>query len=256
MIHPTAIVGKGADLDPDVDIGPYSIISDDVCIGAGTRIGSHVVLEPYVTIGKNCQIFQYAAIGATPQSLKFEGEKTYANIGDRTIIREFVTVHRGTGFGGGITEVGEDNFLMAYTHIAHDCRIGRNVVMSNNATLAGHIIIEDYATVGGLVAIHQFVRIGKYAFIGGKSAVVKDIPPYVIAAGDRAKLHGLNSVGLKRQGFSPRSLAALKKAYRIIFRIGLTMNEAIERVKAEVEQVPEVVGFIQFIQSSKRGITR
>ena len=256
MIHETAIVSKGAELDANVEIGPFSVIREDVCIGAGTKVGPHVVIEPYVTIGKDCRIFQYAAIGAPPQSLKFEGERTYVKIGDRTVIREFVTIHRGTGFGGGITQVGEDNFLMAYTHIAHDCRTGRHVVMANNATLAGHITIDDYATVGGLVAIHQFVRVGEHAFIGGKSAVVKDIPPYMIAAGDRAKLHGLNSVGLKRHGLSAQTLLALKKAYRIIFRIGLTLNEAIERVKAEVEQVPEVVGLIEFIQSSKRGITR
>jgi len=256
VIHPTAIVGKKAELDRDVEIGAYSVIGDDVFIGAETRVGSHVVIEPYVTIGKNCRVFQYAAIGAQPQSLKFEGEKSYVKIGDRTVVREFVTIHRGTAFGGGITQVGKDNFLMAYTHIAHDCVIGRDVVMSNNATLAGHITIEDYATVGGLVAVHQFVRVGKYAFVGGKSAVVKDVPPYMIAAGDRAKLHGLNSVGLKRHGFSAQTLAALKRAYRIFFRIGLTLNEAIERVKAEVEQVPEVVNLIKFIQSSKRGITR
>jgi len=256
VIHSTAIVDKGAELASDVEIGPYSVIRNDVFIGAGTTIGSHVVIEPYVTIGRNCRIFQYAAIGAPPQSVKFEGEKTYLKIGDRTVIREFVTIHRGTGFGGGVTQVGADNFLMAYTHIAHDCMTGRNVVMANNATLAGHITIDDYATVGGLVAIHQFVRVGEHAFIGGKSAVVKDVPPYVIAAGDRAKLHGLNSVGLKRHGFSPQTLLALKRAYRIIFRIGLTLNESIERVKAEVEQVPEVVDFIEFVQSSKRGITR
>jgi UDP-N-acetylglucosamine acyltransferase len=177
-------------------------------------------------------------------------------IGNGTIIREFVTIHRGTGFGGGITEVGEENFLMAYTHIAHDCRVGRKVVMANSATLAGHITIGDHATIGGLVAVHQFVKIGEYAFVGGKSAVVKDVPPYVIAAGDRAELHGLNSVGLKRHGFSPTTLSMLKKTYRIIFRIGLTMNEAIERVRAEVEQVPEVVNFIDFIKSSQRGVTR
>jgi UDP-N-acetylglucosamine acyltransferase len=256
VIHPTAIVEKGVELASDVEIGPYSVIHNDVFIGAGTTIGSHVVIEPYVTIGRNCRIFQYAAIGAPPQSVKFKGEKTYLKIGDGTVIREFVTIHRGTGFGGGVTQVGEDNFLMAYTHIAHDCQTGRNVVMANNATLAGHITIDDYATVGGLVAIHQFVRVGEHAFIGGKSAVVKDVPPYVIAAGDRAKLHGLNSVGLKRHGFSPQTLLALKRTYRIIFRIGLTLNEAIERVKAEVEQVPEVVDFIDFVQSSKRGITR
>ncbi|MDP2861392.1 MAG: acyl-ACP--UDP-N-acetylglucosamine O-acyltransferase [Desulfobacterales bacterium] len=256
MIHDTALINSGAEIDSNVDIGAYSIIGDNVFIGSGTVIGSHVVIDPFVTIGRNCRIFQYAAIGAVPQSLKFEGEKTYVKIGNGTIIREFVTIHRGTGFGGGITEVGEENFLMAYTHIAHDCRVGRKVVMANSATLAGHITIGDHATIGGLVAVHQFVKIGEYAFVGGKSAVVKDVPPYVIAAGDRAELHGLNSVGLKRHGFSPTTLSLLKKTYRIIFRIGLTTNEAIERVRAEVEQVPEVVNFIDFIRSSQRGVTR
>ena len=256
MIHATAIIDSKAELDTNVEVGPYSIIRQNVSIGAGTVIGSHVVIEPYVTIGQDCHIFQHAAIGAAPQSLKFEGEKTDVKIGRGTTIREFVTVHRGTEFGGGLTEVGEENFLMAYTHIAHDCITGKKVIFANNATLAGHIVVGDHATIGGLVAIHQFVRIGDYAYVGGKSAVVKDIPPYVIASGDRAKLHGLNSVGLKRQGFSQETLFLLKKAYRIIFRIGITLNEAIERVKAEVEQVPEVVNLIDFIKSSRRGITR
>jgi UDP-N-acetylglucosamine acyltransferase len=256
MIHPTAIVDPKAELDNNVEIGPYSIIKENVFIGSNTAIGSHVVIEPYVTIGPDCKIFQYAAIGATPQSLKFEGEKTYVKIGRACVIREFVTIHRGTGFGGGVTEIGEESFLMAYTHIAHDCKIGRKALMANNATLAGHILIGDYATVGGLVAIHQFVRIGDYAFIGGKSGVPKDIPPYVIAAGDRAKLHGINIVGLKRHGMSQKTLSSLKKTYRIIFRIGLTVNEAVERVRAEVEQIPEVVKFIDFIKTSRRGITR
>ncbi len=256
MIHSTAIINPKAEINPNVEIGPYSIIGENVFIGSGTVIGPHVVVDPYVTIGADCNIFQYAAIGALPQSLKFEGGKTYVKIGRGTIVREFVTIHRGTEFGGGITEVGEENLLMAYTHIAHDCKTGRKVVLSNNATLAGHITIGDNATIGGLVAIHQFVRIGDYAFIGGKSAVVKDIPPYVIASGDRAKLHGLNSVGLKRHNFSKKTLSSLKKTYRIIFRIGLTMNEAMERVHAEVEQIPEVIGFIDFIKSSQRGITR
>jgi UDP-N-acetylglucosamine acyltransferase len=256
MIHETAIINSGAEIDSNVAIGAYSIIGDNVTIGSGTVIGPHVVIDPYSTIGRNCRIFQYAAVGAPPQSLKFQGEKTYVKIGDGTVIREFVTVHRGTGFGGGITEVGEENFLMAYTHIAHDCKVGRKVVMANNATLAGHITIGDNATIGGLTAIHQFVKIGEYAFVGGKSAVVKDVPPYVIAAGDRAELHGLNSVGLKRHGFSPATLSTLKKTYRLIFRIGLTINEAVERVKAEVEQIPEVVNFIEFIKSSQRGVTR
>jgi UDP-N-acetylglucosamine acyltransferase len=256
MIHPTAIIDSKADIDSNVDVGPHSIIGANVQIGSGTVIGPHVVIQPHVEIGPDCHIFQYASIGAVPQALKFQGEETYVKIGRGTVIREFVTVNRGTGFGGEITEVGEENFLMAYVHIAHDCKTGRNVIFANNATLAGHIVIEDFVTVGGLVAIHQFVRIGNYAYIGGKSAVVKDIPPYVIAAGDRAKLHGLNSVGLKRHGFSQETMSSLKKAYRIIFRIGLTLNEAIERVKAEVEQVPEVNDLIRFIKSSKRGITR
>ena len=256
MIHPTAIIDSKADIDSNVDVGPHSIVGANVQIGSGTVIGPHVVIQPYVEIGPDCHIFQYASIGAVPQALKFQGEETYVKIGRGTVIREFVTVNRGTGFGGEITEVGEENFLMAYVHIAHDCKTGRKVILANNATLAGHIVIEDFVTVGGLVAIHQFVRIGNYAYIGGKSAVVKDIPPYVIAAGDRAKLHGLNSVGLKRHGFSQETLSSLKKAYRIIFRIGLTLNEAIERVKAEVGQVPEVNDLIRFIKSSKRGITR
>ena len=256
MIHATAIVDSKAELDADVEVGPYSIIRKNVSIGAGTVIGPHVIIEPYVNIGRDCHIFQYAAIGAPPQSLKFKGEKTDVKIGRGTIIREFVTIHRGTEFGGGLTEVGEENFLMAYTHIAHDCMTGKKVIFANNATLAGHIIVGDNATIGGLVAIHQFVRIGDYAYVGGKSAVVKDIPPYVIASGDRAKLHGLNTVGLKRHGFSQETLSLLKKAYRIIFRIGITLNEAIERIRAEVEQIPEVVNLIDFIKSSRRGITR
>ncbi len=256
MIHPTAIVSPGANIAEGVNIGAYSIIGDDVTIGEGTWIGPHVVVDPHVTIGPECRVFQFAAIGAIPQDLKFGGEKSYVKIGGNVTIREFVTIHRGTKPGGGITEVGERSLLMAYTHIAHDCCIGKMVVLANNTTLAGHIQIGDHAVVGGLVAIHQFVRVGDHAFIGGKSAVVKDVPPYVIAAGDRAILHGLNRVGLKRYGFSDQTLSALKKTYRILFRYGLTLNEAIERVHAEVEMVPEVETFIGFIQASSRGVTR
>ena len=256
MIHPTAIISPDAIIGDDVEIGAYSIIGEDVSIGDNTWIGPHVVVDPHVTIGSGCRIFQYAAIGAIPQDLKFGGEKSYVKIGPGVTIREFVTIHRGTEPGGGITEVGEKSLLMAYTHIAHDCLIGKMVILANNATLAGHITIGDHATVGGLVAIHQFVRIGDYAFVGGKSAVVKDVPPYVIAAGDRAVLRGLNRVGLKRYGFSAQTLSALKKTYRILFRYGLTLNEAIERVHAEVEMVPEVDNFIGFIKASSRGVTR
>ena len=255
MIHPTAIVDSKAELGSNVEIGPYAVIGDNVFIGSDTVIGSHVVIEPYVNIGSECRIFQYAAIGAPPQSLKFQGEKTYLKIGRGTVMREFVTVHRGTGFGGGVTEIGEECFLMNYTHIAHDCKIGRKVVMANNATLAGHITIGDYATVGGLSAIHQFVKVGEHAFISGLSGVPKDIPPYVIAAGPRVTLHGLNIVGLKRHGMSEKTISMLKKTYRIVFRIGLTVKEAVGRIRAEVELVPEVVNFIEFIESSQRGIT-
>lgn len=256
MIHSTAIIDPKAEIGSNVKIGPYTIIRENVYIGSGTEIGPHVVVDPFVTVGSNCKIFQFAAVGAIPQDLKFEGERSYVKIGSGTVIREFVTIHRGTAIGGGITEIGENNLLMAYTHVAHDCKIGNKVVLANNATLAGHVTIGEHATIGGLVAIHQFTRIGDYAFIGGKSAVVKDIPPYVIAAGDRAKLHGLNTVGLKRHEFSQETLSLLKKAYRIVFRIGLTVNEAVERVRAEVDLVPEVVNFINFVKSSERGITR
>lgn len=256
MIHPTALVSSNAEIGSNVEIGPYTIIGDNVSIGSDAIIGPHVTIDPFVEIGPECHIFQFASIGALPQAIKFEGEETYVKIGRKTIVREFATINRGTGFGGGITEVGEENLLMAYTHIAHDCKTGRGVILANNATLAGHITIEDYVTIGGLTALHQFVRIGKHAYIGGKSAVVKDVPPFVIAAGDRAKLHGLNRVGLKRHGFSTDAIAMLKKTYRLIFRIGLTLNEALERVRAEVGHAPEVDYLLDFIKASERGMTR
>lgn len=256
MIHPSAIIDSSAQIDTNVAIGPFAIVKANVCISSGTTIGPYTTIEEDVTIGPDCQIFQYASIGGAPQDLKFHGEKTYLTIGKGTIIREFVTINKGTEFGGGVTEVGEDNYLMAYTHIAHDCKTGKGVILANNSTLAGHIEIGDYAFIGGLVAIHQFVHIGNYAYIGGKSAVVKDIPPYVIAAGDRASLHGLNNVGLKRHKFQKSTLQELKKAYRIFFRIGLTVKQASERVKAEVELNPEVKNFMNFIIESNRGVTR
>jgi UDP-N-acetylglucosamine acyltransferase len=256
MIHPTAIVSPEAEISESAEIGPYAIVHENVRIGDNTVIGPHAVIDPYVEMGAECHVFQFASVGAVPQSLKFQGKETWTTIGDRCTIREFVTINRGTEDGGGITRIGNDCLLMAYAHVAHDCLVGNNVILANNATLAGHVIIEDHASVGGLVAIHQFVRVGQYAYLGGKSAVVKDIPPYVIASGDRAKLHGLNLVGLKRQGFSQHTIKQLKGAYRLIFRIGLTLNEAIERVAAEVETTPEVDTFMGFIKSSERGLTR
>ncbi|HHP7234739.1 MAG TPA: acyl-ACP--UDP-N-acetylglucosamine O-acyltransferase [Desulfobacterales bacterium] len=256
MIHSTAIVSSKAEIEANVEIGAYTVIGDNVTIGSGTVVGPHVVIDPFVSIGRNCRIFQYAALGAIPQDLKFGGETSYVKIGSGCIIREFVTIHRGTKLGAGVTEVGEECLLMNYVHIAHDCKIGRRVVMANNATLAGHITIGSHTTIGGLSAIHQFVKVGDYAFIGGMTGIPKDIPPYVIASGERARLHGLNLVGLKRFGFSQKTISELKKAYRIIFRVGLTLTQAVERVRAEVDQLPEVVKFIDFIKASERGITR
>lgn len=256
MIHETAIIDSKAEIDSNVSIGPYSVINGNVSIGAGTVIGPHVVVDSFTKIGSDCHIFQYASIGAPPQAIKFKGEETWVKIGSGTVVREFATINRGTGFGGGITEVGEQNFLMAYIHIAHDCKTGKGVILANAATLAGHITIGDYVSVGGLTAIHQFVRIGDYSYIGGAAAVVKDVPPFMIATGNRAQLYGLNKVGLNRHGFSESVLLTLKKAYRILFRFGLTFNEAVERVKAEVDQIPEVMNLIDFIKTSERGITR
>jgi UDP-N-acetylglucosamine acyltransferase len=257
MIHPTAIIDPKAEIGEEVEIGPYSVIERDVFIDEGTKIGPHVVIRHGTHIGKRCQISQFASIGEAPQFSGYKGEKTLLQIGDRNIIREFVTLHRGTVKGGGKTVIGNENFIMAYSHVAHDCQIGNQVVMANGATLAGHILIEDFAIIGGLSAIHQFCRVGAYAIIGGVSGVLMDIPPYTKAQGDRAKLFGLNTVGLKRANFSEETLRALKKAYRIIFRSGLTLEKAIKQVgEDEIAQTPEVQHFLQFIQGSKRGITR
>jgi UDP-N-acetylglucosamine acyltransferase len=255
MIHPTAIIDSKAKIDHGVTIGPYSIIKENTTILKGTTIGSHVVIEENVTIDNDCEIFQFASIGGAPQDLKFEGEISYLKIGKGTVIREFATVNKGTGLGGGVTELGKNNFLMAYSHVAHDCKTGDNVILANNATLAGHVTVGNYATIGGMVGVHQFVKIGDYAFIGGKSAIVKDVPPYVIAVGDRAKLHGLNNVGLGRHKFSDETILCLKKAYKTVFRTGLTLNEAIDKAKKD-SSCAEVEIFLNFIESSGRGITR
>ena len=257
MIHPTAIIDPKAEIGEEVEIGPFSVIEGDVFIDEGTKIGPHVVIRHGTHIGKRCQISQFASIGEAPQFSGYKGEKTLLLIGDRNIIREFVTLHRGTVKGGGKTVIGNENFIMAYSHVAHDCQIGNQVVMANGSTLAGHILIEDFAIIGGLTAIHQFCRVGAYAIIGGVSGVLMDIPPYTKAQGDRAKLFGLNTVGLKRANFSEETLRALKKAYRIIFRSGLTLEKAMKQVgEDEIAQTPEVQHFLQFIQGSKRGISR
>ncbi len=254
MIHKTAIIDEKVKLGKNVKIGPYSIINSNVTIGDNTDIKSHVVIDSNTKIGSNCNIFQYASVGAEPQDLKFKGEESFLEVGDNTTIREFATLNRGTENGGSLTKVGNNVLLMAYSHIAHDCILGNNVILANSANLAGHVTIEDNAIVGGLVGVHQFVKIGRFAFIGGKTAVMKDVPPFVIAAGvEQANVHGLNSVGLKRHGFSDDVIAEIKKVYRVFFRFGLPLSDAIKEAE-NLEQTPEVVSFIDFIKQSERGI--
>jgi len=257
MIHPAALIDPKAEISEGVEIGPYSVIEKDVSVGEGTRIGPHVVIREGTQIGKGCQIFQFASIGEAPQFLGYKGEKTSLQIGNHNVIREFATLHRGTVKGGGRTVIGNDNFFMAYSHVAHDCQIGNQVVMANGATLGGHILIEDHAIIGGLAAVHQFCRIGAHAILSGLTGVSQDVPPYMMAAGSRAKLYGLNTVGLKRHQFSEQTIRALKKAYRIIFRSGLTLEKAVKAVEEDdISLIPEVRHLLDFIQHSKRGISR
>jgi UDP-N-acetylglucosamine acyltransferase len=256
MIHPTAVVSPKAELDSEVEVGPYSIIGDNVKISNQTRIGSHVVIDGWTSIGQNCQIFPFASIGAIPQDLKFKGEESQLIIGNGNVIREFVTINRATALGIGKTILGNDNFLMVYSHVAHDCKIGNQVIIANAVALAGHIEVEDFAIIGGLVGVHQFVKIGCYSIIGACSAVSQDVPPYTMAVGNHAKLHGLNTVGLKRHHFSDEAIRNLKKAYQIIFRSGLLLKKALEKVESEIPGSPEVMNLITFIRRSERGIIR
>lgn len=254
QVHPTAIVDTAAQLSPGVTVGPFSIIEGRVAIGPETKIGPHVVIKDFTTIGARCQIFQFAVLGEIPQDLKFAGEETQLLIGDDNTIREFATMHRGTAGGGGLTVIGNGNLFMAYTHVAHDCRVGNSVIMSNAATLGGHIIVEDHAILGGLSAVHQFGRIGRHAFIGGCSAVHRDVPPYTIAVGNRAKLVGLNLVGLKRFGFSDVTLQSLKRSYEMLFLSDYNLKEAMARVREEFSQVPEIQHLLRFLETSERGL--
>jgi len=255
-IHKTAIVSPKAEIDDDVVIGPYCIIGDNVKIGKGTRLINQIQIEGITEIGENCTIFPFTTIGFPPQDIKYKGERTGVKIGNNNIIREYVTIHRASVSGDGWTVIGDNNFIMAYVHIAHDCKIGNSVIMANLATLAGHVQVEDFAFIGGLVAVHQFTRIGAYAMIGGFSGVGQDVPPFTMASGPRAKLYGLNSVGLKRRGFSDETINILKKAYKILFRDKLQLKEAIEKVKKELPQIPEIKHLIEFIEANKRGICR
>ncbi|MBI4634613.1 MAG: acyl-ACP--UDP-N-acetylglucosamine O-acyltransferase [Deltaproteobacteria bacterium] len=255
-IHPTAVVSADAVLGENVEIGPYSIIGSDVHLGNNTIIGPHVVIESHTDIGENCRLYQFASIGGLPQDLKFGGEESRVIIGNHNTIREFVTINRATAHDIGVTMIGNHNLIMAYCHVAHNCKLADHIVMANAANLAGHVHVEDYAIIGGMTGVHQFTRIGAHCIIGGVSAVNKDIPPFVTASGNHAKLYGLNMIGLRRRGFTDETINALKRAYRIVFRSSLLLNIAMAKVKQEVKDLPEVRQFLKFIENSERGVCR
>ncbi|NCD24375.1 MAG: acyl-ACP--UDP-N-acetylglucosamine O-acyltransferase [Deltaproteobacteria bacterium] len=252
-IHPTAIVASQATLGVEVIVGPYAIIEGQVQIGDGTRIDAGAQIKRNTTLGAHNHVHSMACVGGEPQDLKFHGEISSLIIGDRNKIREFSTIHRGTEGGGGITRVGSDNLMMAYSHIAHDCLIGDSNVLANAATLAGHVTIGSDVVIGGLSAVHQFVTIGDFAFIGGKTGVPQDVPPFMLAVGERATLRGLNLIGLRRHGFSSEEIHALKSTYKLIWRSNQERNEVIQQVETELGHFPQVMKLLEFIRASKRG---
>lgn len=259
MIHPTAIIDSTANLANDVEVGPYAIIGKHVTIGKGTVVGAHAVIGDWTEIGENNRIYHLASVGPASQDLKYRGEECWTRIGDNNTVREFATIHRGTVTGISETTIGNNNLFMAYSHVAHDCIIGNNVVMANAATLAGHVTIEDDVIIGGLVAVHQFVSIGRNAMVGGGTMVALDIPPYMIATSGRrrdTKLRGLNLIGLKRHRFSDDTINKLKRSYKILFMANLKLPDAISRIRAETADCPEVDYLLAFIEHSKRGISR
>jgi|SRR5665213_98998 len=253
-IHPSAIISSSANLSADVEVGPFAIIGDDCTLGDGCVISARVTLERYVTLGRNVKVGVGSVLGSDPQDLKFKGERTTVEIGDNTVIREYSTINRGTSQSFK-TSVGPNSFIMSYVHLAHDCHIGEGVILANMVQLAGHVTVEDRVILSGITAVHQFTRIGRNAIVGGCSRVSKDVPPFVKAVGNPMKLYGLNSIGLRRSGFSPETILELKRAYRLLFRSELNLSDAIERVNVEVAQLPEVVQLIQFLESSQRGVT-
>ncbi len=255
-IHPTAIVDPKAELDSSVEIGPYSIIGAGVRVGADTRIASHVVLKGPTTIGKNNQIFQFASLGEQPQDKKYKDEPTTLEIGDNNTIREFCTFNRGTVQDKGVTKIGNDNWIMAYVHIAHDCAIGNNTIFANNSSLAGHVDVHDYAILGGFTLVHQFCKIGAHVITAVNSVVFKDIPPYITAAGYDAKPHGINAEGLKRRGFSADSILQIKRAYKALYRNNLTLEEAKAELASMQKNCNEIALLTDFLTVSTRGIVR
>ncbi|CAB5657722.1 acyl-ACP--UDP-N-acetylglucosamine O-acyltransferase [Comamonas aquatica] len=259
-IHPTAIVHEGAWLHPSVTVGAYSVIGAHVKVGAGTRIGPHCVIEGHTTIGADNQIFQFASLGAQPQDKKYAGEPTELVIGDRNTIREFCTFNTGTSQDAGVTRVGNDNWIMAYVHIAHDCAVGSHTILANNATLAGHVHVGDWVILGGLTGVHQFVKIGAHAMAGFASRVAQDVPPFMMIEGNPLAVRGFNIEGLRRRGFTPERLKAVKQMHRLLYRQGLTLEDAVQAIASLAAEMPEAAQDIALMQSfltaSTRGIAR
>jgi UDP-N-acetylglucosamine acyltransferase len=255
-IHPTAIISPKAELGRNVVIGPYSIIGDDVILHDEIRVSSHCVIEGPSEFGSGSVFYPFVSAGQAPQDLKYRGERSWLRAGERNTFREFTTLQRGTEGGGNLTEIGDDNLIMAQAHIAHDCRIGSQVIFANGATLAGHVIVEDHATLGAYAGIHQFCRVGKYAFIGGYSVVVKDALPYARTVGNHARCYGQNTLGLRRSGFSNEEIRRITHAFRLLLAAKLNTSQAVEVIKRELSGWPEIDYMISFIEGSKRGVTK
>lgn len=256
FIHPSAIVSPSAQVGEDCHIGPFCTIGDEVTLGDRVRLDSHVVIDGRTSVGSETHVFPFASIGLAPQDLKYAGEPTAVEIGERNHIREFVTVHRGTTGGGGVTRIGSDNLLMAQAHVAHDCQLGSHIIMANAATLAGHVEIADRASVGAYSGVHQFCRVGYEAFVGGYSVVVKDAPPFAIIQGNHAKCYGLNRIGLRRRGYSKETIEKLNHAYHLYLSAKLNTTQAVQRMRDEIKDCKEVDLLIEFIESSKRGVVK
>ena len=256
FIHPSAIVSTSARIGESCHIGPFSIVGDEVVLGTRVRLDSHVVIDGDTIVGDDTHIFPFASLGLAPQDLKYAGEKTSTVIGKRNQIREFVTVHRGTSGGGGVTRIGDDNLLMAQAHVAHDCQIGSEVIMANAATLAGHVEIADRSNVGAYSGVHQYCRVGYEAFVGGYSVVVKDAPPFAIIQGNHAKCYGLNRVGMKRRGYSKETIEKLHRAYHLLLSAKLNTSQALEKIKNEITGCPEVDRLVEFYETTKRGVVK
>lgn len=252
-IHPTVLVDPTAEIADDVEIGPFTIVGPQVRLSRGCRIASRVTLERNVRLAQAVQVGSGSILGGPPQDLKYAGEETWVEVGERSIIREYTTINRGTS-ASGLTAIGRDCFLMTYVHLAHDCHLGDGVIIANGTQLAGHVTIEDRAILSGLVAVHQFVKIGAHAFVGGATRVNQDVPPYVKAVGNPVELYGLNSIGLTRHGMPPETIAALKRAYRLFFNSDLNLGQALERARAELPDLPEVAHFMAFVATSQRGV--